>query len=205
MQLEGVLINWNDEKGFGFVNDENGAKIFVHIKAFKNTKKRPVDGDKIVFQKARDQQGRFIAKNISFAKDANKRTPLFSSQLIIGVLLFSALILLCVVGMLPKYIVAFYSILSCVSFLRYWSDKNSAKLSLFRTSESSLLFVDLLGGWFGGLLAQRLFRHKVSKASYQSQYWLMVLINLIGLALLVYFGIAEDIRVFMYQLLKNIG
>lgn len=36
---------------------------------------------------------------------------------------------------------------------------------------------EVLGGWPGGLLAQRLIRHKNRKLSYQLVFWLIVLLH----------------------------
>ena len=49
MKLQGKILNWNDDKGFGFVEPNGGGqRAFVHIKAFKNNARRPVNGDIIV-------------------------------------------------------------------------------------------------------------------------------------------------------------
>lgn len=39
-----------------------------------------------------------------------------------------------------------------------------------RVSEFHLVLAGALGGWFGGLLAMLLFRHKTSKLSFQLKY-----------------------------------
>jgi uncharacterized membrane protein YsdA (DUF1294 family) len=39
-----------------------------------------------------------------------------------------------------------------------------------------LHFLELLGGWPGAYLGQRIFRHKTSKISYQFVFWLIVLL-----------------------------
>jgi uncharacterized membrane protein YsdA (DUF1294 family) len=42
--------------------------------------------------------------------------------------------------------------------------------------ESTLHLVDLIGGWPGGFVAQRYFRHKTSKGSFQFVFFLTVAI-----------------------------
>ena len=54
-----------------------------------------------------------------------------------------------------------------------------------RTPESTLHLFGLLGGWPGALAAQRLFRHKSSKASFQATYWITVVLNCAALAWLL--------------------
>ena len=49
---------------------------------------------------------------------------------------------------------------SILSFVEYWRDKRAAIAGRRRVRESTLHLLDLVGGWPGGLLAQRLFRHK---------------------------------------------
>ncbi|HEU5072003.1 MAG TPA: DUF1294 domain-containing protein [Verrucomicrobiae bacterium] len=60
----------------------------------------------------------------------------------------------------------------------YWiyaRDKRRAEAGEWRVPEARLHFLDLLGGWPGGFLAQRRLRHKCSKGSYQFMFWLIVL------------------------------
>lgn len=64
--------------------------------------------------------------------------------------------------------------LSGASFVACDLDKHRAARGGARFAEASLLTLDLLGGWPGGLLAQRLWRHKTAKASYQLAFWLIV-------------------------------
>ena len=45
MRFEGVLSQWNDERGFGFIEPtQGGQEIFVHIKAFRQLAGRPQAG-----------------------------------------------------------------------------------------------------------------------------------------------------------------
>jgi uncharacterized membrane protein YsdA (DUF1294 family) len=43
--------------------------------------------------------------------------------------------------------------------------------------EAKLHIMELLGGWPGAFLAQRRFRHKCSKVSYQVVFWVIALTN----------------------------
>ncbi|KAH8891230.1 DUF1294-domain-containing protein [Thozetella sp. PMI_491] len=66
---------------------------------------------------------------------------------------------------------------SVSSFLLYGYDKYQARKSHWRVREVLLHLLDLLGGWPGGLLAQRLFRHKTRKTSFQIIFWGTVLVH----------------------------
>jgi cold shock CspA family protein len=49
MRYQGKITNWKDDSGFGFITPiTGGSQIFVHIKSFKNRKRRPV-GPEAVF------------------------------------------------------------------------------------------------------------------------------------------------------------
>lgn len=62
-----------------------------------------------------------------------------------------------------------------LSYLSYAADQRRARENEWRISESGLHLTELLGGWPGGFLAQRRWRHKCSKGSYQLVFWLIVL------------------------------
>ena len=59
-------------------------------------------------------------------------------------------------------------------FFAFRSDKRRAARGAPRIPEFTLHVTELLGGWPGGFLAQRLFRHKTSKFTYQLVFWLIV-------------------------------
>lgn len=67
--------------------------------------------------------------------------------------------------------------LSVFAFFAYRSDKRSSEAGEWRIPESTLHFVALIGGWPGAFLAQRTFRHKTSKVSFQVVFWLVVLVH----------------------------
>ena len=74
-----------------------------------------------------------------------------------------------------------YVFMSLVCFVAYWRDKQFAIAGQQRTPEARLHLLELLGGWPGGLLAQRLIRHKNRKLSYQLTFWLIVACHLSAL------------------------
>ena len=78
MRFQGKVKNWNDDKGFGFVEPNGGGqRAFVHIKAFKTRARRPVTDDVITYELVREKDNRYKAEKIQFADAAHsvsKRT-----------------------------------------------------------------------------------------------------------------------------------
>jgi len=80
--------------------------------------------------------------------------------------------------MLPLSIVGLYLLLSLCTFIAYAVDKSAAKRGKWRTKESTLHLMSLMGGWPGALFAQHLLRHKSVKAAFRQLFWLTVITNL---------------------------
>ncbi|MEA3189075.1 MAG: hypothetical protein QOD99_2905, partial [Chthoniobacter sp.] len=66
-----------------------------------------------------------------------------------------------------RFIFGYLVSISALTFGLYWHDKRRAQADGWRTPESTLHLVELLGGWPAAFLAQRTFRHKISKTRYQ--------------------------------------
>jgi uncharacterized membrane protein YsdA (DUF1294 family) len=78
------------------------------------------------------------------------------------------------------YIAAWYLVLSLITFIVYGIDKRKAANGTWRTKESTLHLLELLGGWPGAFAAQRIFHHKSAKLKFQIVYWLIVAAHLAG-------------------------
>jgi cold shock protein len=62
--VKGVLKTWKADRGFGFIKPDDGGKdIFIHISALKGVSRRPVTGDVIYYQIAKDNRGKYKAIN----------------------------------------------------------------------------------------------------------------------------------------------
>ena len=66
---------------------------------------------------------------------------------------------------------------SFFAYFAYRSDKRRAEAGQWRISESPLHAAELAGGWPGAFIAQRRFRHKISKGSYQIAFWISVTLH----------------------------
>jgi uncharacterized membrane protein YsdA (DUF1294 family) len=63
----------------------------------------------------------------------------------------------------------------------YAKDKNAAQWGAWRTSESTLHSISLVGGWPGASIAQSYLRHKSKKTSFKVTYWVTIIVNCGGL------------------------
>ncbi len=70
------------------------------------------------------------------------------------------------------------AVASAVTVLAYRSDKLAARHGRRRTAENALHLMGLAGGWPGALVAQRMYRHKTRKTSFQIVFWLTVVTNI---------------------------
>jgi cold shock protein len=62
--VKGVLKTWKEDRGFGFIKPEDGGKdIFIHISALNGVSRRPITGDTIYYQIAKDNRGKYKAIN----------------------------------------------------------------------------------------------------------------------------------------------
>lgn len=74
----------------------------------------------------------------------------------------------------PLLVIATVFGVSLLAFVAQWIDKRRAEAEHWRVPEKALHLLELLGGWPGAFLAQRIFRHKTAKLSYQFVFWLIV-------------------------------
>ena len=63
--MKGKIISWKDDKGFGFIApDDQGERVFFHISSVKKATRKPEIGDAVIFEVAKDAQGRFKATHV---------------------------------------------------------------------------------------------------------------------------------------------
>jgi len=179
MRYKGKILEWQDDRGFGFIAPmAGGDRVFVHIKAFKRRSRRPVGGEVVTYELGRDLEGRQRALNVAYSRAALGHTLERRSWSMIFAATFVALVAAAVVdGRLPTLILIAYLAVSAVTFSIYAWDKSAARNDRWRTRESTLHTLGLLGGWPGAVWAHRLLRHKSRKRSFQVTFWVTVLLN----------------------------
>jgi uncharacterized membrane protein YsdA (DUF1294 family)/cold shock CspA family protein len=199
-RLRGKLVTWKPDKAFGFIRPDQGGKdVFVHQRDFGSISRAPRAGDLVYFQRVADGKGRYRAADVQVeglqraavsAAPRRQRTgrrargaSLASrTGLLITAIFACVLAGLAVFTRLPIIVLPVYVVVSLLAFLLYAFDKSAAMNGRWRTPESTLLLIGLVGGWPGALVAQSLFRHKSSKAPFQASFWFSVLVNCAALA-----------------------
>lgn len=170
-KLSGKIVEWDDSKGYGFIQAGRG-RLFLHRRDFTERHKRPAVGDVISYTMGSDLKGRPCAINATHLNDGGTITWMV-------VLLLSALLILPAAALQRhaidlRWAGLYVLLLSLASYRCYVSDKRRAQQKSWRISENALQLTALLGGWPGAFLAQRQFRHKVSKPGFQFVFWLIV-------------------------------
>lgn len=186
MRFGGIVKSWNDERGFGFIEaDQGGQEVFVHIKAFPARAGRPQLDQRVTFEIELNREGKKRAKNVEvqrLARTAKPRRSTHPAQW--GTASLFAIPAFCLVYLLvalawrvPAWVVAVYVVASVVCFAAYAFDKSAAVSGRWRIAESTLLVLGLAGGWPGAIVAQQVLRHKSNKASFRSAFWGTVVLN----------------------------
>jgi uncharacterized membrane protein YsdA (DUF1294 family)/cold shock CspA family protein len=180
MRYQGRLSNWNDDKGYGFVTPNGGGdKVFVHIKAFSDRRRRPIDGNLITYAVARDARNRLRAYDIRYPGQpklvASHARPKYAAALIV---LFGCVVTaLAYLGKTPLLVPFVYVIVSIITLMAYGFDKSAAMNNRWRTNEGTLHLLSLVGGWPGALVAQQMFHHKSRKLEFKIVFWITAVLN----------------------------
>ncbi len=166
-----------------------GRKIFIHLNELPGRRASAV-GTLITFEIGLDANRRSCAVRAQWvaspavrrARQERRETAqsrsgwgLFSLWLAAAWTL--VFIGLTVYGRYPWKFVAAWFAVNLVTFVLYANDKTSAERGRWRTPESNLHLVALLGGWPAAALAQQAFRHKTSKESFRLIFWCSVIAN----------------------------
>ena len=190
MRHQGRVVKWYDDKGFGFVRATTDSKdVFLHISQINRLKKRPEINELVTYEIAKDEKGRFRAVNVAYllAQENSRKSESsasFNFIFLAFIVLFTAFVLeRSLNGFLPLWYIFIYLGANLVVFLYYYQDKTSAIKNDWRTKESKLHWLSLLGGWGGAYIAQKLFRHKHKKASFIYTYKLTVIFNCLAIIL----------------------
>ncbi len=175
------MTTWKDDQGFGFITPNGGGpQVFLHIKSFSHRARRPEAGEIVTYVLTANSKGQPRAEDAAFVGDRapTQKSSKTGALTLALVFIFLAFITGAVVlHKLPISILGLYACASAIAFVAYRSDKSAAQNDRWRTKESTLHIFGLIGGWPGALFAQRLFRHKSKKQSFQVTFWATVILN----------------------------
>jgi uncharacterized membrane protein YsdA (DUF1294 family)/cold shock CspA family protein len=192
MRFEGILTSWNDERGFGRIESSQGGEpIFVHVSAWPRGSGRPQLNQLVTFEIEFSPKGK-RARNVQLihSRRAPRRRAQESPAQRGTATLFALptfLLLYTIVAILwkpPLWVAGVYVVASAATFIAYAADKSAAASGNWRTPESTLHLLSLVGGWPGALLGQQFFRHKSSKQEFRQVFWATVALNIIALVVL---------------------
>jgi len=198
---QGVIVRFDDHKGFGFIKVQDQGRddeLFFHISEYLPPR-RPKVGDEVVFGSKRDNQGRlqaceiqelgFVQEKIAQKNGQIRRRNQQKSQqaefeagqkkrLFLGAAFYGVLVLLAATTKLSWLFVGWYLALGVITYLSYAKDKAAAQQGEWRTPESTLHVLSVLGGWVGAMVAQTYLRHKSQKVEFRLVYYFTVVVNL---------------------------
>jgi uncharacterized membrane protein YsdA (DUF1294 family)/cold shock CspA family protein len=193
----GKVVEWNDERGFGFILPEDGGrKVFFHISNFPQRRGRPVVGQECRYDTVKTDRG----------DKAVDISPLCALDRAIGMLdriglveaesrmswvalsFLAGVVMLMIAGRVPFAVPVVYVFASLLSFAQYERDKSKSELGAWRIPEKRLHYLSLVGGWPGALMAQQRYRHKTQKMAFRRVFWATVFTNCTLLAVFSLFG-----------------
>jgi uncharacterized membrane protein YsdA (DUF1294 family)/cold shock CspA family protein len=194
MRHQGRIAKWNDERGFGFISpSEGGDSVFVHISSFPRSDRRPSVNEVVSYTLAFDPNGRPRANEVRFVVGPRSASPtrqIPAVPITFAMSFLVAIAALAAVGRLEMSWLALYYGASIITYGAYARDKTAAQNAGWRTPESTLHLMSLIGGWPGALIAQVLLRHKTRKPSFLLGYWVTVIVNCIALGMIVGKGVS---------------
>ena len=167
--MQGTVVYYNKEKGYGFIDSkEHEEDIFIHHSEIENASKLS-QGQSVEFQVKKTSKGLSAINLEAGAKQ-------YSPYLIFGVVsLFVTLVIFALLYERLQPILAYFIAINITTFTLYGYDKFISSGEKLRVPENNLHALALLGGSPAGLSAQKFFRHKTIKGSFQLVYWLIVL------------------------------
>lgn len=166
--MQGYIVYFNEEKGYGFIGSDAYEKnIFVHISDVQGVQ-HLTQGQKVTFQVEKTQKGLNATHVIPGSKQQ-------SPYLIFGLIsLIAVIVMFFYASKYMETIIAYLLAINIMTFLLYGYDKYISSGERLRVPELNLQTLALLGGSPAALFAQKFFRHKTLKGSFQIIYWLIV-------------------------------
>jgi uncharacterized membrane protein YsdA (DUF1294 family)/cold shock CspA family protein len=172
----GTVISWKTEQGYGFVkNPAGGPDLFLHINDIQG-KLVPSPGDRVRFKLRQDGQGKLSVYRAQVIRFSALTTMDWSVTALVVVAPFVFSLFTVSRSAIPLIL---YSSMSVLCFFMIRDDKCRAEQGRWRIPDDSIHLAQLLWGWPGSLLAQKIYFHKARKKSFQGTLHFFVFIHLI--------------------------
>ncbi|GGE64081.1 DUF1294 domain-containing protein [Massilia psychrophila] len=155
---QGKITSWKDDQGFGFIAPNGGGPaVFVYIKSFAVQEIRPAGNDIVTYDLTINQKGQPRADNVAFVRDRAPRQarPAVARSLAAAAGFSGLIALLVFTGALPLLVFGVYLGASVTTFIAYAVDQSASRKNQWRTKESTLHVLALIGGWPGALVANK--------------------------------------------------
>ena len=211
---KGILEDWHDARGFGFIRRPGGAKLYVHMKSIGKSTERPKPGDTLSYEIGEGANGRAAALNVKIVGSpapapqgaapqsgapASAPAPVAPQksrepkpglrQISMRTAAAATIIVLLgnniMLGRFPVWVGLLYVIGGIASWLFYQADKRAAEKRQWRAPERRLHLADLAFGIVGGLLAQHVLRHKTYKPGFVMITALITALHVLTLGLVM--------------------
>ena len=201
MRDQGRLVEWFDDKGYGFIqpNDSSKDRVFLHIKDFARQGPRPITGCALEYVVQLDGQGRYKAKQVTYLKASqtqkkshqqpkpqkNKSANNLQPMQIACVTYIVIIALMTISGVLNSMVLLFISIINALTYWMYAQDKEAAQSGNRRVPENTLHTLAFLGGWPAAWLAQQRLRHKTQKQPFRKIYFCTIAFHILLICWLI--------------------
>ncbi len=198
---KGILEDWNDARGFGFIRRPTGAdKLYVHIKSIGKSIERPKAGDILSYEVGQAPNGRPAALSVRIIRPLQAATVALPSGAEaqakpglkrISMRIAAAATIIVLVGndimldRFPVWVGLLYILGGVATWLLYYADKRAAERREWREPERILHLADLTFGIVGGLLAQHVLRHKTYKPGFVMITALITALHVLTLGLIM--------------------
>ena len=198
---KGILEDWNDARGFGFIRRPTGAdKLYVHIKSIGKSIERPKAGDILSYEVGQAPNGRPAALSVQIIRPLQAATVALPSGAEaqakpglkrISMRIAAAATIIVLVGndimldRFPVWVGLLYILGGVATWLLYYADKRAAERREWREPERILHLADLTFGIVGGLLAQHVLRHKTYKPGFVMITALITALHVLTLGLIM--------------------
>ncbi|OTG74519.1 cold-shock protein [Acinetobacter sp. ANC 4169] len=193
MRDQGRLVEWFDDKGYGFIqpNDASKDRVFLHIKDFMRQGPRPIVGCALEYTVLLDGDGRYRAQQVTYLKasqtqkltskpkKSNQSAQKLKPMQIACVGYILALVVFTMAGLLSGMVLLFISVINAITYWMYAQDKEAALQGSRRVPEQSLHLLSFLGGWPTAWLAQEKLRHKTQKQPFRKIYFCTIALNIL--------------------------